>query len=608
MIADAMRRVAGRLAPTADHTDTELLGRFVADRDGEAFAALVSRHGPMVFGVCRRVLGDWHLAEDAFQAAFVVLARRAASVSPAGAVAGWLHGVAYRVAHDARRSALRRFQRERTVDEFPDPAMPVAPDTEFRGVLDDELRKLPGKYRELLVACDLEGRPRQPVAEGLGIPEGTLSSRLTAARKMLANRLAKRGIAPAVVASVAANGPSVVACEVPRALLASAARIGSVAPGTVPAGVAALATGAIRAMTVRTYLPWAAGLFVAASAAFGLAATWPDPQRIEPPAPKPLFGLAVIAEPVPVRAGPKPLPQGPNKLLFYRTGHLTLIDPDGKNEKKAVKIDDTVVLDSEDFRLSPDGKQIAAIAYAERPDAGGDFLKKKIVVRELGKDGPGTDLGAGKFVFWSGDGTELLIAEFTYDAPGNAPASSHAIVNLATKARTAVKLPADHMVSDWSRDGKFLLTTQSFTSNGGQSTAPRVWVMNRDGTEHKALTDGKHLCVLGKFSPDGKRVLFMEIEEKTYRKLSVIDLATGKATPVEGIPLDADLFAYCWSPDGKRIAYTWRKIPPNAGQPGADQETESFLVVCDSDGKNAKTVASEKAAQSRDAIGGIDWR
>ena len=94
-------------------------------------------------------------------------------------------------------------------------------------MLDDELRKLPGKYRELLVACDLEGRPRQPVAEGLGIPEGTLSSRLTTARKMLATRLAKRGIAPAVVASVAANGPSVVACEVPRALLASAARIGS---------------------------------------------------------------------------------------------------------------------------------------------------------------------------------------------------------------------------------------------------------------------------------------------------------------------------------------------------------------------------------------------
>ena len=310
------------------------------------------------------------------------------------------------------------------------------------------------------------------------------------------------------------------------------------------------------------------------------------------------------AEPVPVRAGPKPLPQGPNKLLFYRTGHLTLIDPDGKNEKKAVKIDDTVVLDSEDFRLSPDGKQIAAIAYAERPDAGGDFLKKKIVVRELGKDGPGTDLGAGKFVFWSGDGTELLIAEFTYDAPGGAPTSSHTIVNLATKARTAVKLPADHMVSDWSRDGKFFLTTQSFTSNEGKSTAPRVWVMNRDGTEHKALTDGKRRLCAREVLPDGKRVLFMEIEEKTDRKLSVIDLATGKATPVEGIPLDADLFAYCWSPDGKRIAYTWRRFPRTPGSPARTRRPSRSWSSADADGKNAKTVASEKGGPSRDAIGG----
>src|SRR5262245_20295452 len=103
MIADAMRRVAGYFDNPDEHTDADLLNRFVADRDGEAFTALVRRHGPMVFGVCRRVTGDWHLAEDAFQAAFLVLARKAADVSPPGAVAGWLHGVANRVARDARR-------------------------------------------------------------------------------------------------------------------------------------------------------------------------------------------------------------------------------------------------------------------------------------------------------------------------------------------------------------------------------------------------------------------------------------------------------------------------------------------------------------------------
>src|SRR4051812_18498304 len=113
---------AGLLAPARDAhaTDAELLGRFVAHRDAHAFSALVARHGSMVFGVCRRVLGDWHAAEAAFQAAFLVLARRAADVEPPGALAGWLHGVAYRVAKGTRRADLRRLRRERPTDELPD--------------------------------------------------------------------------------------------------------------------------------------------------------------------------------------------------------------------------------------------------------------------------------------------------------------------------------------------------------------------------------------------------------------------------------------------------------------------------------------------------------
>ena len=232
-------RVSGLLAATrnAGASDAELLDRFVAERDGPAFAALVARHGTMVFGVCRRVVRDWHLAEDAFQATFLVLARRAATVSPPEAVAGWLHGVAYRVAKSAQRTRMRRTERGRPTGDALEPAAPPAPETDLRDAIDGEVQKLPRKYRDLIVACDLEERDRRSVAAALGIPEGTLSSRLTAARKMLAERLARRGVGPASAALVALGGPSLVACEVPRRVLASAAQLGCGAPGTVPVGV-----------------------------------------------------------------------------------------------------------------------------------------------------------------------------------------------------------------------------------------------------------------------------------------------------------------------------------------------------------------------------------
>src|SRR5262245_27004289 len=499
MALDAAQVMASYFANPDEHTDADLLGRFVAARDGEAFALLVRRHGPMVFGVCRRITGEWHLAEDAFQATFVVLARKAAVVSPPGAVAGWLHGVAHRVARNARRAASRRLQVERPVDDFPDPAAPLQPDADrdFRGVLDDELRKLPGKYRELLVACDLEGRPRQPVAEGLGIPEGTLSSRLTAARKMLADRLAKRGIAPAVVAGVAASGPPVAAREVPRVLLASAARIGSAAPGTVPAGVATLATGAIRAMTIRTYLPWAAGVLVAVSAALGYAAKRPDPEP-PGPAPKPALALAV-GEQAPAKAEPKPLPKGPNRLLVWRKGELVTIDPDGKNEEAAMSGKEGV--HPHMFSLSPDGTKVAIVHPAEVVANAPVHL----FVSDVGQKDSGVDLGPAGLALWSADGTELVVCQFGDGPKPEDVRSTCEIVTLATKTRTPLKIPTDHFIIDWSRDGRTFLTLKWGGEPG--NVFVNLFVMNRDGTEPKQLTEGKVAITIGRLSPDGKRVL-----------------------------------------------------------------------------------------------------
>src|SRR5689334_25090091 len=149
-----LRRAA--LSHDEDTGDGPLLGEFITSQDEAAFTALVRRHGPMVLGVCRRVIADSHLAEDAFQATFLVLARRAATVRPRHLVGHWLYGVAYRTALKARGAAARRMAKEKQVDAMPHP--PVSPDeawADLQPVLDAELSRLPDKYRVPVVLCDL---------------------------------------------------------------------------------------------------------------------------------------------------------------------------------------------------------------------------------------------------------------------------------------------------------------------------------------------------------------------------------------------------------------------------------------------------------------------
>src|SRR5215475_198922 len=161
--------------------DGELLGRFVERRDETALAALVKRHGPMVWSVCRRLLGH-HDAEDAFQATFIVLVKKAASVHPRGTVGNWLYGVARQAALQAR-SAARRRAREMQVAQLPDTEAPQDQWADVRSILDEELSRLPDHYRAVIVLCDLEGRSRREVASQFGCPEGTVASRLARARE-----------------------------------------------------------------------------------------------------------------------------------------------------------------------------------------------------------------------------------------------------------------------------------------------------------------------------------------------------------------------------------------------------------------------------------------
>jgi RNA polymerase sigma factor (sigma-70 family) len=185
-----LQQVQEQLEQASSLTDGVLLARFVATRDEDSFEALVRRHGPMVLGVCRRLLG-LHDAEDVFQATFLVLARKAASVAKRESVGCWLHGVARHTALRAVRALHRRRKREKQVKVMPHPEVPEEDD--WLSVLDEELSHLPEKYRAAIVLCDLEGRTRREAALLLKIPEGTLSSRLAAGRKMLATRVALAG-------------------------------------------------------------------------------------------------------------------------------------------------------------------------------------------------------------------------------------------------------------------------------------------------------------------------------------------------------------------------------------------------------------------------------
>jgi RNA polymerase sigma factor (sigma-70 family) len=240
-----------------DRTDGQLLKEYISHREEAALAALVRRHGPMVWGVCRRVLGNHHDAEDAFQATFLVLVRKAASIMPREMIGNWLYGVAHQTARKTRATTAKRQARERQVKAMPEPEAMPEPDLwpELEPLLDGALSRLPDKYRAVIVLCDLEGKTRKAVARQLKIPEGTLSSRLTTARTLLAKRLGRYGLAisAGVLATIvshqaaSAGVPGSVVCATIKAASLFAAGQAA-ATGALSAKVLAVAEGVLKTM------------------------------------------------------------------------------------------------------------------------------------------------------------------------------------------------------------------------------------------------------------------------------------------------------------------------------------------------------------------------
>jgi RNA polymerase sigma factor (sigma-70 family) len=349
--------------------DAELLSRFVATRSGDAFAALMSRHGPMVLGLARRIIGDHQLAEDVFQATFLILARKARTIWGKEALPAWLHSVAFRIALRAKNP------RERTDDRLVRDHKASSPDPldeltarEFLTILDEELCKLPEKNRLPLILCDLEGLSQEQAARRLELSPGAVKGRLERGRLLLRGRLAKRGLT--VATSLMTMLPVERAAQaVPPDLVQSTLQAAMTSRGASPAAWV-LAGGAIRAMffaRCRTIcvavlalsaMIWGAGwLVLAASTAMK-----------EEPTP----AVAIQAAEQPVKRSldlhGDPLPDG----AVMRLGTLQLRAAGAK------------------LALSPDGKSLIGIRagkYVSIWDADSGKLKETRELRSLEQPG-----------------------------------------------------------------------------------------------------------------------------------------------------------------------------------------------------------------------------
>ncbi len=307
-----------------EDSDESLLHAFAARHEDSAFAVLVRRHGPMVLHVCRRVLGHEQDAEDAFQATFLVLARSAASLRKKSSLANFLHGTAYRLAMSAKRTAARRRKHEnRTPSRVSIDPMEELSWREVRAFLDEEIARLPEKYRSVFVLCILENLSRAEAAQRLGLTERTVLSRLFKARKRLGQRLARRGVElTAVLGAIAlamepasALSPMLTAATI-RAALATAS--GEGLAGMVSASVAELVQGASRAV-VTSKAKMVTALLLTATLAAG-AGWWRTAgvSRLEDPVPADFHQPSV--------AGPTPRQEQSKDVTV--SGRV--VDPDGK--------------------------------------------------------------------------------------------------------------------------------------------------------------------------------------------------------------------------------------------------------------------------------------
>jgi RNA polymerase sigma factor (sigma-70 family) len=564
-----------------DPPDQELLRRFLGDRDEAAFETLLRRHGPMVLGVCRGVLGNEADVEDAFQATFLVLARKADSIRKAASLAIFLHGVAYRTALKARDDSARRQRHEARAPQRSTTADPD--ELSWREVLravHEELDRLLERHRAALVLCYLEGKTQDEAAAQLGWAKGTLKGRLERGRALLRARLVRRGLGSGAVLVLGAwPAATATACLSPPLLLAA---VQAATASVVSPHVAALTERMVKAMFFKKLKIAAILLLALAGSGTGFVLTMREPLRAE--------ATRVVEQPVP-QEKPKPAADAPAKLGADRSrpirsllGHRDRVNsvaysPDGRWIATAAS-DGTArlwdVKTGEEVRrldvprawfprilFSPDDELIVATVVA--PSAGDD---QEAVVVWNRRTGEKVRQFPGRSFAFSPDGRLIACGGRDHDQEGFIRGVIR-LYDFATGKR--LRELSGHLTEvvslAFSSDGKSLvsvgLTLQGLRTGEpgeGETRFTRVWDV-ATGKENRTDLKGLRAGILT-FSPDGRTL--GSVQEREVMESSRRDHSSTVAG-FDSVERDHDHAPWLWVPWRRPSAPLWMQDVPMIG-------------------------------------------